>query len=111
MTNAFAVTAEAIDLHLTKRALQAFNRSSQVLLASRLGRLALVSVTEVFSERFSADEQRRLAFARVTTEARRAGIEAEDWTVRLLIEMAMQKLRGALDAAEPKQSAMNSFYL
>ena len=110
MPNLVETTAETLELHLGRWALETFTRSSPILLASELGRLAREAAREVFGAQFTADEQRRLAFARVATEAHRAGIRAQDWTVRVLVEMAMQELQRELDAP-PKHSAMLSFYL
>ena len=111
MPNTLAITADFIEIRMAKRALQAFSRSSRSLLASRLGHLAIKAVTEVFSHHATPEEQRRLALARVATEARLAGIETEDWAVPVLVEIAMQKLRGRLDPDQPKVAAMESFYL
>ncbi|MGH9567365.1 MAG: hypothetical protein ACRD4I_15395, partial [Candidatus Angelobacter sp.] len=80
------------------------------LLASPLGHLAMKAVTEVFGHQVAPEEQRRLALSRVLTEARMAGIETEGWTVPVLVEIAVQKMNGELDA-DQKVSAMESFYL
>lgn len=111
MPNTMAITADFIEIRTAKRALQAFSRSSRSLLASRLGHLAIKAVTEGFSHHATPEEQRQLALVRVARDARLAGIETEDWAVPVLVEMAMQKLRGGLDPDQPKVSAMESFYL
>jgi hypothetical protein len=111
MPNTLEITADFIEIRSAKRALQAFSRSSRTLLASRLGHLAIKAVTEVFSHHATPEEQRRLALARVATDARLAGIETEDWTVPVLVEIAMQKMKGELDRGRPQVSAMESFYL
>jgi hypothetical protein len=109
MPNTLAITADFIELRMEKRALQAFTRSSRTLLASRLGHLAIKAVAEVFSHHATPEEQRRLALARVATEARLAGIETEDWTVPVLVEIAMQKMKGELDRDRPKCRPWRAF--
>ena len=111
MVRFFARTAKALGIYRSKRALRAFMRASEGLLGSRLGQLALVAASEADCNRFTRDEQRRLAFAALAEASNRTGIDAEDCTLRALLELALHKLRAGEQDQEGRTRAIENFYL
>ena len=111
MVRFFARTAEALGIYRSRRALRAFKRASEGLLGSRLGNLALVAAAESDCNHFTRDEQRRLAFAALAEASNRTGIDAEDCTLRALLELAMHKLRSGAPEQQGRTRAMENFYL
>jgi hypothetical protein len=88
------------------RALKLFRRSAFTLLCSRLGRMALQSAQELNGADLTPEERRHLATAQVFTTLHDSGINAEDWIVKALVEIAL------LEVESPSSgSAMECFYL
>ena len=88
-----------------RRALKHFHDSALRLLASRLGRMALQAAQEVDEADLTFDERRHLATARLFTTIHNSGIEAEDWIVKALAELAVRQM----ELPRPV-SALESFY-
>jgi hypothetical protein len=88
------------------RALKVFRRSAFALLCSRLGRMALQSAQELSDRDLTPEERRHLATAQVFTTLHDSGINAEDWIVKALVEIALLELESPSPA-----SAMECFYL
>ncbi len=77
-------------------ALESFRRAARQMLATELGRIAWVVVEALSRENLSNEEKRRLAFERIAREARDAGLMVKDSFINLLIEMAVQRLKGLI---------------
>lgn len=88
-----------------RRALNHFRKSALTLLASRLGRMALQAAHELDGIELTSDERRHLATARLLTSIHNSGIEAEDWIVKALAELALREM----ELPRPV-SALESFY-
>ena len=88
------------------RALKVFRRSAFTLLCSRLGCMALRSAQELSDRDLTPEERRHLATARLFTTLHDSGIDAEDWIVKALVELALLELESPSTA-----SAMECFYL
>jgi hypothetical protein len=86
-------------------------RASESLLGTRLGQLALAAASDTDCDRFTRDEQRRLALAALADASNRSGIDAEDCTLRALLEVAMHKLRAGAREQEGRTRAIDNFYL
>jgi hypothetical protein len=88
------------------RALKLFRRSAFTLLCSRLGRMVFQSAQELSDRDLTPQERRHLASAQVFTTLHDSGIDAEDWIVKALVEIALLELESPSPA-----SAMGCFYL
>lgn len=77
-------------------ALASFERAAWELLRTQLGRIAWAVVQAMAQLNLPNDEKRRLAFARISSEARAAGLVVKDSIINLLIEIAVQRLKGLL---------------
>lgn len=75
-------------------AAKAFAVSSLAILKTDLGKIALGTVTEVATLAAGVDK-RRVAFAKIGAQAKAAGIDAKDSVVNLLIELALQTVKGS----------------
>jgi len=87
------------------RALKHFRQSALTLLSSRVGRMAMQAARELEDMELTSDERRHLATARLFTSIHNSGIEAEDWIVKALAELALRELE-----MPPPISALESFY-
>ena len=92
--------------HRVRRAMNHFRESVFTLLCSRIGRMAMQAAQEVDSADLSHEERRHMATARLFVTIRDAGVEAEDWIVKTLVELALRELE-----VSPPTSAMECFYL
>jgi hypothetical protein len=88
------------------RALKHFRQSAFTLLCSRLGLMALQATHEFDGVGLTKDERRHLVTAQLFTMIHVAGIEAEDWIVKALVELAMRESELPAPA-----SAIECFYL
>ncbi len=88
-----------------RRSLNHFRESAFTLLCSRIGRMAMQAAHEVDSADLSHEERRHLATARLFATIRDAGVEAEDWIVKALVELALRELE-----FPTPPSAMECFY-
>ena len=75
-----------------------FAVAAEGILKTDLGKIALVAVQETQSLATGAEKQ-AAAFAKITSAATAAGIDAKGSIVNLLIEMAVQKLKGSFGPA------------
>jgi hypothetical protein len=88
-----------------RRALKLFRRSAITLLCSRLGRMALQSAQEMNGADLTPEERRHLARAQLLTTLGKSEIEAEDWIVKALVELALCEIE-----SPSRPSAMECFY-
>lgn len=77
-----------------REALEHFQRAAAAMLATELGRIAWAAVEALASLNLPGEEKRRRAFARIAREARDAGLAVKDSFINLLIEIAVQRLKG-----------------
>ena len=91
-----------------RRALTLFRRSADTLLCSRLGRIALQSAQEMNEADacLTPEQRRHLARARLLTTLDESEIEAEDWIVKALVELAIHQL----ESPAPPSAMECSFY-
>lgn len=75
-------------------ALIQFERAARLLLETQLGRIAWAAVQALASLNLENEEKRRQAFQWIATEARAAGLTVKDSLINLLIEIAVQRLKG-----------------
>jgi hypothetical protein len=75
-----------------RRAVNHFRQSAFTLLCSRIGRMAMQAAHEVDGADLSHEERRHMATARLFATIRDAGVEAEDWIVKALVELALREL-------------------
>ncbi len=78
-------------------AAHAFAVGAESLLKSKLGVLAWEAVQEV-ENMASGAEKNAAAFAKIAAGAKAAGLEVKDSLIRLLIEVAVSRLKGAFGA-------------
>jgi len=88
-----------------RRSLSQFRQSAVALLCSRIGRMAMQAAREVDDAELSHEQRRHLATARLFATTRDAGVEAEDWIVKALVELALRELE-----LPTPPSAMECFY-
>jgi hypothetical protein len=88
-----------------RRSLEQFRESAFALLCSRIGRMAMQAAQEVDDADLSHEERRHLATARLFSTISDAGLEAEDWIVKALVELALRELE-----LPTPPSAMECFY-
>lgn len=74
-----------------------FAVGAEALLHSELGKLAMVAVQEVESMASGA-EKMAAAFEKVAAGAKAAGLTVKDSLIRLLIEVAVSRLKGMFGA-------------
>lgn len=86
-----------------REALESFQRAARGMLATQLGRIVWAAVEALARENLSNEEKRRQAFERIVREALAAGLVVKDSLINLLIEMAVQRLKGLVPAAEPSE--------
>jgi len=77
-------------------ALENFRRAARQMLSTELGRIAWAVVEVLSRENLSNEEKRRLAFERIARAARDAGLTVKDSLINLLIEIAVQRLKGLI---------------
>lgn len=77
-----------------RQALDDFERAAYRLLQTQLGRIVWAVVQALESLRVPGEEKRRRAFARILAEAGTAGLTVKDSLINLLIELAVQRLKG-----------------
>jgi hypothetical protein len=75
-----------------------FAVGAESLLHSELGKIAWTAVQEA-QALATGTEKNAAAFAKIVAAAKAAGIEATDSIVNMLIEIAVQKLKGAFGPA------------
>lgn len=85
-----------------REALTSFQRAARRMLATQLGRIAWAAVEALASLKLPNEEKRRRAFAHIAAEAHAAGLTVKDSLINLLIEMAVQRLKGLLPPDEPE---------
>jgi hypothetical protein len=88
-----------------RRALNHFRESAFTLLCSRIGRMAMQAAHEVQGADLSHEERRHMATARLFATIRDADVEAEDWIVKTLVELALRE-----HEVSAPTSAMECFY-
>lgn len=88
-----------------RRALKLFRRSACSLLGSHIGRMALQSAQEMHDADLTPEQRRHLATAGLFTTLHNSEIDAEDWIVRALVELALLELE-----SPARISAMECFY-
>lgn len=79
-------------------ALASFLRAARLLLETQLGRIVWAAVEALAAANLTNEEKRRLAFDRIAREARTAGLIVKDSLINLLIEIAVQRLKGLIPA-------------
>jgi|GEM_PF-7100923 hypothetical protein len=89
-----------------RRALHHFRESAFTLLCSRLGRMALQAAHELNGTALTQEERRHLVTAQLFTMIHSAGIDAEEWIVKALVELALREI----ELPQPA-SAQECFYL
>ena len=77
-----------------ENAAKAFAVSSLAILKSDLGKLAMTAVTEAAALAAGTDK-RAAAFAKIVSGAKTAGLDAKDSIVNMLIELALQTVKGS----------------
>ena len=77
-----------------------FAVGAESLLHSELGKIAMTAVQEVENLAAGVDKQ-GTAFAKIVSAAKSAGIEASTSIVNMLIEVAVQKIKGEFGPATP----------
>ncbi len=87
------------------RSLNQFRQSAFALLCSRIGHMAMQAAHEVDDSDLSHEQRRHLATARLFATIRDADVEAEDWIVKALVELALRELE-----LSPTPSAMECLY-
>ncbi len=75
-----------------------FASASLGLLKTTVGQIAVTAVTEA-SKAASGAEAHKIAFSTVISEIEKLGLAAKDSEINLLIELALQSVRGAFGAA------------
>jgi len=80
-----------------KDSAHAFAIGAESILKSKLGVLAWEAVQEV-ENMASGAEKNIAAFAKIAAGAKAAGLEVKDSLIRLLIEVAVSRLKGAFGA-------------
>lgn len=76
---------------------KAFATSAEAVLKTDLGQIAVAAV-KAAEGLASGAEKRSAAFNQITTQAKASGIDAETSIVNLLIELALQAVRGEFGA-------------
>lgn len=77
-----------------QEATQKFGEAALQMLNSALGKIAWAAVQAVSTLASDGAGKRDAAFKQIVGEAKKAGIDFKDSIVNLLIEMAVQKLKG-----------------
>ncbi len=75
-----------------------FAVGAESILHSELGKIALVAVKEV-EGLASGAEKRAMAFSKIVAASKSAGIDAAESIINLLIEIAVQSLKGQFGPA------------
>ena len=75
-----------------------FAVAAEGILKTDLGKIAMTAVQETAAMAAGTDKQ-AAAFSKIVTAATTAGIDAKSSIVNLLIEMALQKLKGSFGPA------------
>lgn len=79
----------------------AFARGALALLASEAGQIALRVVTAVETLRPGTDSDLRAeAFRQIRAEAVQSGLDIKDSVINMLIELAVQRLKGSFGDSE-----------
>jgi hypothetical protein len=87
------VSAAFIKLFGQQAATQ-FASASLALLKTTVGQIALNAVTEA-SKAASGAEAQKVAFTNITSEIAKVGLSAKDSEVNMLIELALQAVKGS----------------
>ena len=74
-------------------ALSALGLAALELFKSELGRIALAVVTELQFENLTSAEKRNAAIDRIKEQAKESGLEYTEGFIRLLIEVAVNRLK------------------
>lgn len=64
------------------------------MLLTELGEIAMTIVSEINFENLSNEEKRRIAGTRILDQTRRSGMDVKDSMIGLMIEIAVQRLKG-----------------
>jgi len=75
-----------------------FAVAAESLIKTDLGNIALTAVSEA-SALAAGTDKRAAAFSKIVTAAKANGLEVKDSIVNLLIEMAVQKVKGSFGPA------------
>ena len=79
-----------------KSGLDALKAAGKALLNSALGKIVWSVVAELEASNFSNEEKRAAAFARIALAAKDAGLDVKASFINLLIELAVQRLKGVV---------------
>ncbi|MFQ5925900.1 MAG: phage holin, LLH family [Terriglobia bacterium] len=85
-----------------REALGAFQRAALLLLRTQLGRIVWAVVEAVDLLKVEGEAKRREAFRRILREAKAAGLEVKDSLINLLIEVAVQRLKGLVPRSQAR---------
>lgn len=86
--------SEAFQKLFGKDAAQHFAVASLAILKSDLGKIAMTAVQEAMSLAAGTDK-RTVAYHNIITAAKAAGLDAKDSIVNMLIELALQTVKGS----------------
>jgi hypothetical protein len=106
MIESFQLALRDYRQRCVRRALNNFRESAFTLLCSRIGRMALQAAQEVDGSDLTRDQRRHLVTALLFTTIRDADVEAEDWIVKALVDLALRELESPAPT-----SALECFYL
>lgn len=79
-----------------KSALKKLAEAGKALLSSALGQIAWAVVNELDGANLSTADKRLEALKRIAAKAKEAGLDVKDSAISLLIEMAVQRLKGVV---------------
>jgi hypothetical protein len=71
---------------------EAFPRAKQIVIG-QLKDISLSVVKDLATTDLSNDDKRKLAFERIKTSSKKAGIETKDSLINLLIELTVQRIK------------------
>lgn len=80
------------------RAAKLFAKAAKSMLKTALGTIAMAVVAELNLENLSNDEKREEAVRRILARAKSEGVAFKTSLIRQLIEMAVERLKGAAES-------------
>ena len=80
-----------------KDALKALGVAAKKLLKSELGKIVMAVVAELVQSNLSNSEKREEALRRIKDQAKESGLEYKTGIINLLIELAVNRLKGAVE--------------
>ncbi len=78
-------------------ALNKLAAAGKALLNSALGKIVWAVVAELEASTLPGADKRRAAFEKIVAQAKAAGLEVKDSFINLLIELAVQRLKGLIE--------------